>query len=448
MDRREIRDTLHLAIPVVLTRLGGVAMGIVDTIMVGRLGDEALSAVALGNALSFTVLIACLGTLTALDPVVSQAYGAGRRDECGRATHHGAFLALLLTLPTMLFLSQARPILSVLGQSDALVHATSEYVHAINFGVLPFLLYIVLQQFMQGISRPRPAAVVIIVANALNVFANWIFIYGNLGAPALGATGSAWATTICRWAMLVMLAAYVFGRPHLRPYLTRIPPWPPDRRLLSRLARLGLPAGTQFGMEVGVFASAAVLMGWLGTLELAGHQIAINLCSTTFMVPLGFSSTAAVRVGQALGRGDVDGARRAAATAFVLGVGFMGAAALAFFTRPEFFVRIYTDDPELVAMGVSLLLVGAAFQLSDGTQTIAIGALRGAADTRFPMLVAMVAYWLIGLPLGYLLAFHWGFGPRGLWWGLTCGLTLVGVTLALRFHRRVREHRLMALQAM
>ncbi|UCE02765.1 MAG: MATE family efflux transporter [Candidatus Latescibacterota bacterium] len=448
MDRLEIRDTLHLAIPVVLARLGGIAMGIADTIMVGRIGQEPLSAVALGNALSFTVLVACLGTLTALDPVVSQAFGAGRRDECGRAMHHGAFLALLLTLPTMILLFQARSILDLLGQSDTLVGATTEYVHVINYGVLPFLLYVVLQQFMQGISRARPAAVVVIVANVLNIFANWVLIYGNLGAPALGATGSAWATTICRWSMLLMLAAYVFGRHHLRPYLTRIPPWPPDRRLLVRLTRLGLPAGLQFGMEVGVFASAAMLMGWIGTLELAGHQIAINLCSTTFMVPLGFSSTAAVRVGQALGRRDVAGARRAAFTAFALGVGFMGMAAVAFFTLPELFVRIYTSEPELVQMGVSLLLVGAAFQLFDGTQTIAIGALRGAADTRFPMLVAFVAYWLIGLPLGYLLAFHLDLGPRGLWWGLMCGLALVGITLSIRFHLRVREQHLAALQAM
>ncbi len=447
MIRQEIRDTLHLAIPVVLTQLGHIAMGIVDTIMVGRLGAEPLSAVALGNALSFTILIVCIGTLTALDPLVAQSHGAGRLTDCGRAMHHAAFLALVLAVPTTAILAAAGPILRLLGQTPSLVAATTDFVHAIAFGVVPLLLFTVLRQFMQGISRARPALVVMIAANLLNVFGNWVLVYGNLGAPAMGATGSAWSTTICRIAMFLMLAGYVFSRPHLRPYLSHLPPWPADRRLLGRLVRLGLPAGSQFGLEVGVFACVSVLMGWFGALELAGHQIALNLCSTTFMVPLGFSATAAVRVGQALGRNDVLAARRAAFAAYVLGVGFMGLAALGFFAVPEFFVGIYTDDADLQRMGVSLLLIGAAFQLSDGIQVIAIGALRGAADTRFPMLVAGAAYWLIALPLGYLLAFPLGWGPRGLWCGLTIGLTLVGVTLALRFHRRVRAERLHSLQA-
>ena len=447
MLRQEIRDTLHLAIPVVLTQLGGVAMGIVDTIMVGRLGPGPLAAVALGNALSFTIIIVCLGTLMSLDPVVSQAYGAGRLADAGRAMHHGTFLALGLAVPAMGLLSLAHPLLRLLREPAPLAAGAASYVHAINFGVVPFLLYTVLRQFMQGISRARPAMVVMILANLLNVFFNWVLIYGHLGAPALGATGAAWATTICRWGMFLMLAAYVFGRRDLRPQVTHVPPWPPERALLGRLVRLGLPAGSQFGLEVGVFASASVLMGWFGTLQLAGHQIALNLCSTTFMVPLGFSATAAVRVGQAIGRGDVPGARRAAFSAYGLGIGFMAVAASCFFLFPEFFVHIYTRDPQLVQMGVSLLVIGAAFQLSDGTQTIAIGSLRGAADTRFPMLVSAVAYWLVGLPVGYLLAFRFGMGPRGLWWGLTLGLTLVGVTLALRFHRRVRAHRLHALRA-
>ncbi|HZM17695.1 MAG TPA: MATE family efflux transporter [Candidatus Krumholzibacteria bacterium] len=448
MFRRELRDTLHLAIPVVLTQVGSVAMGIVDTIMVGRLGPEPLSAVALGNALTFTILIVCLGTLSALDPLVAQAYGAGRFTECGRVMHHGAFLAVVLALPALLLIACARPMLRLLGQSPELVDAASHYAYAIAPGVLPFLLFTVLRQFMQGLSRARPALFVMIFANLLNVFGNWVLVYGNLGAPALGATGSAWSTTIARSAMFLLLAGWVFSRRHLRPYLTHLPPWPPDRKLLLRLARLGLPAGGQFGLEVGVFACTAMFMGWFGTLQLAGHQIAINLCSTTFMVPLGCSATAAVRVGQALGRHDVAGARRAALAAGTLGVGFMAVAALCFALFPEFFVRIYTDDAELVGMGVSLLLVGAAFQLSDGTQVIAIGSLRGAADTRFPMLVSAVAYWLVALPLGWALAFPLGWGPRGLWWGLTLGLTLVGVTLALRFHHRVREHRLQAMQAL
>jgi MATE family multidrug resistance protein len=363
--RREIRSTLQLAIPIVFTQLGAIAMGIVDTVMVGWLGADPLSAVALGDALSFTILIVCLGVLTALDAIVSQSFGAGDLDQCRRAVQHGVVLAVALSVPSMLLLSQSRLLFQLLGQSEALVASGSSYVRAINFGVLPFLLYAALRHFMHGIGRARPAMVVIIVANVLNAFANWILIFGNWGAPAMGSTGSAWATTICRWAMFLMLAGYMTTHGELRAFLWAAP-GTLRRSLLTRMLRLGGPSGAQLGMEVGTFAGAAMLMGWLGTLELAGHQIAIKLCSTTFMVPLGFSITAAVRVGQALGRRDVDAARRAAATAWGLGAAFMAIAAIAFLVVPEVFVRMFTDDPALVRMAISLLLVGAAFGFPRG----------------------------------------------------------------------------------
>jgi MATE family multidrug resistance protein len=300
---------------------------------------------------------------------------------------------------------------------------------------------------MQGIHKVRPALVIVVLANGLNALANWVLIYGRWGMPALGSTGAAWATTISRWAMLAALAAWVFGHRDLRRFAVWAPRGAVDRALLGRLFRLGAPVGMQYGMEVGIFAATALLMGRFGPVPLAGHQIALNLCSITFMVPLGFSATAAVRVGHALGRGDAGAARRAAFTAYALGAGFMGFSALSFLLFPEALAGIYTDDESVVRMGARLLLIGGVFQLSDGCQTIGIGALRGAADTRIPMFVTIVAYWGVGLPLGWLLAFLLRVGPEGLWWGLTCGLTVVAVTLAARFHRRVRPERLELLQA-
>lgn len=447
MLRREIHRTLQLAGPVVMTQIGSVAMGTVDTIMVGRLGAEPLGAVAIGNALSFTVLIVGMGTLMGLDPLVAQAFGAGRWRDCGRALRHGILLAVLLAIPTVAVLSQARLLLRLAQQPPDLVASGSAYVFAINAGTLPFLLFAALRQFLQGVGRVWPAMLVVLLANLLNAFANWLLVFGHWGFPAMGATGSAWATTLSRWAMLVALAAYVWWKRDLRVFGVVAGRGPVDTQLLRQLVRLGGPVGLQLGMEVGLFASVSVMMGWLGSVALAAHQVALNLCSITFMVPLGLSATAAVRVGHALGRDDVGRARRAALLAYVLGCGFMSCAAATFALIPEVLARIYTHDPEIVRLAAALLWIGAAYQISDGGQTIGIGALRGAADTRIPMFVTVVGYWLVGLPVGWLLAFRLGFEARGLWWGLTAGLSFVAVTLAWRFHARVRAEKLALLRA-
>lgn len=445
--RVEVRDTLRLAVPVVVTHLGYMAMTTVDTIMVGRLGAEPLSVAALGHGLSMTPLLIAMGFLMGLDPVVAQAFGAGRKRECGRAMRHGLLLALFLTVPVTLILTQSEHLFGLFRQRPPLRAPAAAFVDAINWGIFPFLAYTALRQFLQGIGVVKPGMYVVLVANVLNFLANYALIFGHFGAPALGATGAAWATTISRWAMLLGLAAYVFGMRWLRDYAVAAPRGPVDRRLMERLVRLGGPVGMQLGMEIGNFAATLMLMGWFGTVPLAAHQIAINLCSISFMVPLGFSATAAVRVGQALGRDDVPGARRAALAAYTCGVVFMSCSALTFALFAESLVRIYTADAAVILLGAQLLLVGAFFQLFDGGQTIGIGALRGAADTRVPMFVTIIAYWGLGLPIGYLSAFNLGIGPRGLWYGLTVGLATVALTLGYRFYHRVRVERLALLKA-
>jgi MATE family, multidrug efflux pump len=445
--RVEVRDTLRLAIPVVVTHLGYMAMTTVDTIMVGRLGAVPLSVAALGHGLSMTPLLIAMGFLMGLDPVVAQAFGAGRKRDCGRAMRHGMLLALFLTVPVTLVLLQSEHLFQLFRQSPELWAPAAGFVDAINWGIFPFLGYTALRQFLQGIGVVKPGMYIVLAANVLNFFANWILVFGNFGAPALGASGAAWATTISRWAMFFGLAAYVFGKRWMREYAVAAPRGPVDWQLVRRLVRLGGPVGMQLGMEIGIFAGALMLMGWFGTVPLAAHQIAINLCSVSFMVPLGFSATAAIRVGQALGRDDVPGARRAALAAYACGLAFMSCSALTFAFFAETLVRVYTADTAVVLLGAQLLLVGAVFQLFDGGQTIGIGALRGAADTRVPMFVTIVAYWGLGLPIGYLSAFHLGAGPRGLWYGLTAGLATVALTLAYRFYHRVREEHLAFLKA-
>lgn len=447
IQRAELRDTLRMALPVVATQLGSVAMGTVDTLMAGRLGAGAISAVGLGASVGFLPLIMGSGTLMGLDPIIAQAHGAGRYEQCGRALRHGLLLAVLMTVPLVAILWQSHAILSLIGEPAPLVERTAPFLRVWSLGTLPFLVFAALRQFLQGVGIVAPAMWIVLGANVLNAVANWALIFGHAGMPALGIQGAAWATTISRWMMMLALGAYVFGKPALRRFGVWARRGPLDRALLARLMTLGLPVGMQYGMEVGVFAAASAMMGWIGTEALAAHQIAINLCSITFMVPLGFSATAAVRVGQAVGRGDVGGARRAALIAYVLGVGFMAMSALAFALLAPELTRLYTPDTAVLPIAVSLLHVGAVFQLFDGAQTIGIGALRGAADTRIPMFVTIVAYWMFGLPLGWALAFHAGAGATGLWWGLTAGLTTVAVVLGRRFYTRVRSERLALLRA-
>lgn len=446
IQRTEFRDTLRMALPVVATQLGSVAMGTVDTLMAGRLGAEAISAVGLGSSVGFLPLIMGSGALMGLDPVIAQAYGAGRYEQCGRALRHGLVLAVCMSIPLVAVLWQSHWILDAIGEPAPLVERAAPFLRIWGLGALPFLVFAALRQFLQGVGIVAPAMWIVLGANVLNAVANWALIFGHAGMPALGIQGSAWATTISRWVMALALAAYVFGKPALRRFGVLARRGPLDRALLTRLLHLGLPVGMQYGMEVGVFTAASVMMGWMSTEALAGHQIAINLCSITFMVPLGFSATAAVRVGQAIGRGDVPAARRAAFVAYVLGVGFMSMSALAFAFAPRLLAGLYTGDAAVLGIAVSLLHVGAVFQLFDGAQTIGIGALRGAADTRVPMFVTIVAYWILGLPLGWALAFRGGAGPAGLWWGLTAGLTTVAIVLGCRFYVRVRSERLAVLR--
>jgi MATE family multidrug resistance protein len=283
--------------------------------------------------------------------------------------------------------------------------------------------------------RMRTIVVAMVLANVINVGLNYIWIFGKLGFPAAGVAGSAWATAVSRWLMVVFLVVLSWRllRPQLLPIRPQIWDWAPLRRMLA----IGAPIGAQMQLEYGVFAVVGIMMGWLGTNELAGHQIALNIASLTFMVPMGVSGAAAVLVGHAVGRGDAAEARRAAAAALVCGVGFMAVSALVMLALPQFLAALYTSDTAVAALAASLIPIAGVFQVFDGTQVVAIGILRGVADTRTPMLVNVLGYWLVGLPISAALGLWLGGGPRGLWWGLTAGLMLVGCVLLWRVRRRL-----------
>jgi MATE family multidrug resistance protein len=404
-----------------------MAMGVVDTIMVGHYSAVDLAAVALGNLYFFSCVVFPMGLLMALDPVISQAVGAGDRSAVARGVQRGVLLALLLGIPVALALTPGLPILRFLNQPAEVARIAAGYGRATIAGVFPFLAFIVFRQTLQAMGRVAPIVLTILVSNLANLLFNWVLIFGRMGFPEMGAVGSGWASSLSRWMMFLGLTALSW--PLMKGYLR---PLRGEALLLTplrRMVRLGAPIGVQFSLEYGAFGATGILMGWLGTISMAGHQVALNLASLTFMVPLGISQASAVMVGQGVGRGDPPGARRAAGAGLLLGVAFMTLTAMAFLFLPEPLARIYTEEPEVLALAVTLLPLAGVFQVFDGLQVVASGVLRGVGATRSPMVLNLMGFWGIGIPVGVWLGFPGGMGPVGLWWGLVAGLAAVALLL-------------------
>jgi MATE family multidrug resistance protein len=446
--RAEFRPTLRLAIPLVLAELGWMSMAVVDTMMVGRLPNSAvaISAVSLGGILVHTLAFFGGGLLVGLDTLVSQAFGAGQREDCHRSLVQGIYLSLALTPLLMAPVWFFDPLLRHAGIAPDILALAVPYSKAMAWGTLPLLLYFGVRRCMQSMNMVRPIAFALITANIINAVGNWLLIYGKLGAPAMGAVGSGWSTAWARIYLASVLVGYLlwYDRKH-RTRLLRTP-IQPDLRRIRRLLALGFPAAMQISLEIGVFALVTALIGRLGAVALASHQIALNTVSLTYMVPLGVSSAAAVRVGQAIGRKDSLGARDAGGSAIFYGATFMTIAGIALLVFPRGIARLFTPDAAIIRSTVYLLAAGAAFQLFDGIQTVATGALRGAGDTRTPMFCHFTAYWIIGLPLGSWLCFSRGWGAFGLWAGLSLALILIGIVLLFAWRRRVR-HLILAAEA-
>jgi multidrug resistance protein, MATE family len=435
--RQEFRPMFALALPVVLAELGWMTMGLVDTLMVGRLSPEAIGAVGVGSSIFMGVAIFAMGLLLGLDTLVSQAFGAGRLEECHRWLLHGSALALTLSLPIMWILWLISDSLEAWGFDPRVLGLTRGYLDVVVWSVQPLLLYAAFRRYLQGMGVVRPVMIALVTANIANVILNWVLIFGHFGAPRLGVDGAAWATVGSRVVMAAFLFTVIVYREwRVRPGLFETP-MSIELAWIRRLIALGAPAAGQVTLEVGVFAAATALAGRLAPASLAAHQIAINIAAFTFMVPLGVSSAGAVRVGHAVGRGDAEGAARAGWTALLFGVGFMSIAAASFVLVPGILIGAFTTDAGVLGVGVTLLMVAAVFQLFDGLQGVATGVLRGLGDTRSPMLWNLAGHWFIGLPLGYTLCFTMGFGVIGLWWGLSSGLIICGVALLIVWYRAI-----------
>ena len=433
--REELFQMIRLAGPLVLAELGWMAMGVVDTMFVGRVGAEAIGAVGLGTMVFYGIAISAGGLLLGLDTLVAQSFGAGDREGGHRSLVSGVWLAVLMIPVVMGAIWALEGILPSFGVNRTVLRATRPYLHALIWSAPPLLIYFALRRYLQALHIARPVMTTLITANLVNLAGNWILVLGHLGAPRLGAEGSGWATCFSRIYMAGALAYVLWKRD---PEVLRIS-WRPHSARLWALLKLGAPVAGQMAIEIGVFATVTVLVSKLNATALAGHQIALTTVSTTYMMPLGISSAAAVRVGFALGRGDRHAAARAGWTAVGLGATMMSAAAIVLLTVPEWIARLFTPDAAVIAMAATILRVAAFFQLFDGLQIVVTGSLRGAGDTRTPMVCHLIGYWVIGLPLGAMLCFGRGLGAAGLWMGLSAGLIAIGLVLTAFWWRTARE---------
>ncbi|MFC4871523.1 MATE family efflux transporter [Negadavirga shengliensis] len=426
--------TFRLAYPVMLSQLGQVMVGVADNIMVGRLGAEPLAAASLANSIFFLILMFGIGISMAITPMVAAADGEGKKNRIGRLLSHGFVINAVASVLLFLVIVLLSPGLAFLDQPGEVVVLATPYLLIITFSLVPFMFFQTFKQFTEGLSQTKQAMYITVVCNLLNIGLNWLLIYGNWGFPELGLNGAGWATLISRVLMAIAIYVYVNGSARYRKYVAVFQvknlSWP----LISKMLRIGIPTGMQFVFEVGAFSAAAIMMGWIGVNALASHQIAINLASISYMMASGLSAAAMVRVGNQLGRRDIGMLRQVGFSIFGMVVAFMMFFAVIFIVWRNYLPILYINDTEVVEMAASLLVIAGLFQLSDGVQVVGLGALRGLSDVKVPTFVTMVAYWVVGLPLGYVLAFWLDLEALGVWIGLLIGLTLTAVMLLLRFH--------------
>jgi len=412
-------------------------MGVVDTLMVARLGTAALGATMLGHVWVFGTISIGMGVLFGLDPIVSQAHGARDGDRAGLALQSGLALSILFALPVVLSWWLTGPILVLAGQAPDLASVAHDYVQVQLFSAAPFLVFTALRQYLAGRAILRPAMWIMWITNLINVAVNWVLIFGHLGFEPMGVVGAGIASGISRTFPLLALGAWVvLGRLHEDgwPGWTRVALEPAR---LAEIVRYGWPVGLQMGLEIWAFHLATLLAGLIGRDALAAHTIALTLASMTFMVPLGVSVGVTTRVGNLTGARDPAGARRAGMIGLAMGAGVMGLSALGFLLFRYQLPLLWRPTPEVLALAAAILPVAAAFQVFDGTQVVGCGVLRGIGDTRPAAMFNLIGYWGLSLPLGIVLAFRWGMGVTGLWWGLTFGLATVAVLLVVRITRKL-----------
>jgi len=426
----DVRALVRLAVPIVAMQVGMMLMSVVDTIFVGHVSARELAAAALGGLYTIGLFNFCLGVVWAVDPLVSQALGARDPAAAALGVQRGLVLAAVMGVVATALCVPAEWVYRALREPPDVIPRAVSFVHISAPSLVPMLLFVALRQSLVAMKRTSALVVVVVLSNLLNAGLDWVLVFGHWGLPAMGAPGSALATTITRF--LGLFALLVIARRALEPMLR---PWRKEALALGPLLRtfqIGLPIGAQNSVEFTTFAAISVFAGWFGAEAVSGHQVAINLASLMFMVPLGIGSASSVLVGHAIGEQDMAHARRVAASALAVGAGYMALSACVLLALPGMFASAYTSVPGVVAVAALLIPIAGVFQVFDGLQVVSAGVLRGAGDTRAPLISNVLGFWLVGMPVSLWLGFKGGLGVVGLWWGFVAGLAVVAAFLVLR----------------
>ncbi len=437
--KKEIKKTLELAYPVIIGQLGFIMMGVVDSIMVGSVGAVPLAAASVGNSLFILISIVGLGISISVTPLVAIAVGGKRYEECGILFRQSLLINTVTGIVIAAIIWGASFLLIYIDQPPEVVAQAQSYARILGFSGIPWMVFASYKQFIEGFSVMRPSMFVVLLANIVNALINWLLIFGKGGFPALGLDGAGWATFSSRVFMSVIMMAYVMQAEYFKKYDVTFHFKSLNIQIIKKILALGLPSGIQYFFEVGAFSFAVVMVGWLGTYQLAAHQIAINLASISFMCALGVSAAGSIRVGNAVGRKNIEETRRAGFTAIIISGSLMGAFGIIFIIFRNILPAFYIDNPQVISFAASILVIAAIFQVFDGVQAVGIGILRGLTDVKGPTLITFIAYWIIALPVGYLLGFTLEYGIVGVWLGLLLGLATSALLLTLRFNVKSKQ---------
>ncbi len=433
IDKKELKLTLILAFPIIFSQLGQMFMGVIDTIMIGRVGATPLAGSAISTSIFGLFLIFGFGLSSSVSAFVAHAFGAGEKSECGEILKHGLVINLFAGLVMAGIMELGSNYFHLLGQPPEVTAQAQTFFPILGWSIVPLMVFQAFRQFMEGLSETIIPMIIMVCGILVNVFLNYLWIYGNWGWQAYGLEGAGYATLCARIFMLCLGIAYVLTHSRFKPYLPLHRFGKLNAARFKKIFKQGLFSGFQFLFEVGAFTGAAVMMGWFGAKTLAGHQIAINLAALTYMVTLGISFATSIRIAQAMGKKQFHTARKIGFTSIHAATAIMGIFAILFVVGKYTLASIYIQDEEVIEIAVRLILIGAVFQVFDGIQGVAVGALRGLLDVRIPTVITFFAYWVFSLPAAYYLGFKTEFGAPGIWIALTLGLAIAAVGLTLRF---------------